>query len=119
MTEDEMEQKIDFDRLRDISREYGIKPRLEKLPRNVWGITYQSSRDRYYILIDKNLTRETQQKILCHELYHIMTDLHELDYYLGIDMHLHQIERDAEEVAKAAMETKYKEIEKEEAMVFA
>ena len=66
--------------------------KLHKFPCEIWGIVYKCSFGCYHIGINKNLTREMQEKVLKHEIVHIKRDCPQKPYLIGLDMQHDDIE---------------------------
>jgi hypothetical protein len=66
--------------------EHGIYSTLYSLNAGIWGFVYKSKYSEYLIVIDNHLCREMQKEVFCHEVEHIMYDMPEEGYIIGMDM---------------------------------
>lgn len=73
----------------------------------IYGFVYRSSFDNHYIIINKNLTKELQKEVFCHEVEHILFDFPIAPYIIGIDMQYSTIEKAADDFAKAVIAANY------------
>ncbi|MFW6030611.1 MAG: ImmA/IrrE family metallo-endopeptidase, partial [Halanaerobiales bacterium] len=85
----------------EIARNNNIYHTFLKLVSGVYGFVYRSSFDNYYIIINQNLTIELQKEVFCHEVAHIIYDLPDTGYIIGIDMQYESVEKKADLVAEA------------------
>ena len=82
------------------ARANNIYHQFVKIDTSIYGFVYLSSFGNYYIIINKNLTRELQKEVFLHEVEHIMYDMPVVGYIIGIDMQYSPIEKRADEFAK-------------------
>lgn len=82
------------------TRANNIFCRLERLDPCIYGFVYKSSFGNYFIIINKNLTKEMQKEVFAHELIHIIHDLPEQGYIIGVDMQYSIVEKEADDFAK-------------------
>jgi Zn-dependent peptidase ImmA (M78 family) len=66
----------------------------------IYGFVYLSSTHKYFIIINKNLTLELQKEVFMHEVEHIMYDMPEIGYFIGVDMQYSKMEKQADEFIK-------------------
>jgi len=66
----------------------------------VYGFVYLSSYANYFIIINQNLTLELQKEVYLHEVEHIMYDMPENGYVIGLDMQYNQMEKAANNFVK-------------------
>lgn len=66
----------------------------------VYGFVYLSSYTNYFIVINQNLTLELQKEVYLHEVEHIMYDMPEDGYVIGLDMQYSQMEKAANNFVK-------------------
>ncbi|MCK8826031.1 hypothetical protein [Fuchsiella alkaliacetigena] len=57
------DQYINFE---DWAKSNDIYSHLTKLIPEVWGFVYKSIYDNYFVIINKNLTRQMQQEVFMH-----------------------------------------------------
>lgn len=88
----------------ELARSNNIHHTFIKLVSEVYGFVYCSSWKNYYIVINKNLTQELQKEVFIHEVGHIMYDMPDVGYIIGIDMQHSNMENKADEFAKVAGE---------------
>ncbi|MCK8827702.1 ImmA/IrrE family metallo-endopeptidase [Natroniella acetigena] len=84
---------------------HDIYPRVTKLGPELWGYVFKSSYDSYLIAINKNLTLETQRRVLIHEVYHILKHSPTYTYMIGMDMQHSPIEEEADLLALQTLAT--------------
>ncbi|QTL96518.1 hypothetical protein GM661_00320 [Iocasia frigidifontis] len=90
--------------LQQIARSNNIFHRLYALKSGLWGFVYKSRFDSYIIIINKNLSTEMQKEVYLHEVEHILYDMPDVGYFIGLDMQYSTIENEADDFAKAVME---------------
>ena len=66
----------------------------------IYGFVYLSSTHKYFIIINKNLTLELQKEVFMHEAEHIMYDMPEIGYFIGVDMQYSQMEKKADQFVR-------------------
>lgn len=86
-------------------KENNIYHKFLKLREGLWGFVYLSSNHNYHIIIDKNLTKEMQKEVYCHEVEHIINDMPNKCYIIGIDMQYSDMEKNTDDSISAVMET--------------
>ena len=86
------------------ARSNNIYHTLISLVSEVYGFVYLSSFGYYYIIINENITKELQKEVFCHEVEHILYDMPNIPYIIGMDMQYSQIEKEADNFAQAVME---------------
>lgn len=79
---------------------YGIRVIIANISSKIYGFTYVSSKNNFYIILNGNVSYETQCKVLIHELAHILNDIPKQSYYIGLDMQYEYIEQEADRVAE-------------------
>ena len=87
------------------ARSNNIYHTLISLVSGVYGFVYLSSFGYYYIIINKNLSTEMQKEVYLHEVEHILYDMPNIPYIIGLDMQYSTIENEGDNFAKAAMES--------------
>lgn len=80
---------------------YNISVTVLDMPASLLGIVYVTRRLNYKILINNNINYECQQNVLAHELKHIIYDIPNIGYIIGMDMHRTALEQDADCVGEA------------------
>lgn len=91
---------------REWARENNIFHQFIKLESEIYGFVYRSSGGNYYILINKNLTRELQNEVFLHEVEHIVYDMPEVGYIIGLDMQYSPMEKQTNKWAQLVAENK-------------
>lgn len=71
-----------------------------RIGEGVTGFVYQSKRGRYHIFISEDLSPKAQKMVFLHELYHILNDLPNMGYIIGIDMQREEFELKADEFSR-------------------
>ncbi len=82
------------------ARSNNIYHQFIKLDSSIYGFVYKSTLGNYYIIINKNLTKELQKEVFLHEVEHIMYDMPNVGYIIGMDMQYSKIENNADKFAK-------------------
>ncbi|MFW6265032.1 MAG: hypothetical protein ACOC3B_02895, partial [Bacillota bacterium] len=82
------------------ARSNNIYHQFVKLASSIYGFVYRSTQGNYYIIINKNLTLELQKEVYLHEVEHIIYDMPDVGYIVGMDMQHCKIEKKANEFAK-------------------
>lgn len=85
----------------ELMRAYGIEITIANIPAKIYGFTYVSGQGNYHIILNGNISYETQCKVLIHELKHIINDIPKQSYYIGLDMQHEYIEKEANKVAES------------------
>lgn len=75
------------------ARENNIYHHFIKLEDYIYGFVLRSPFGNYFIIINKNLTLELQKEIYCHEVEHIIYDMPEESFRIGMDMQYTKLER--------------------------
>ncbi|WP_027339283.1 ImmA/IrrE family metallo-endopeptidase [Halonatronum saccharophilum] len=73
-----------------------IFSKITRLNPELWGFVYRSSNHNYYIIINKDLSHEIQQKVFIHEVKHIISDMPTKPYLIGLDMQHSGFEKKAD-----------------------
>lgn len=84
------------------ARDNNIYHQFINLESCIYGFTYRSRFGSYLIIINKNLTKELQKEVFLHEVEHILYDLPEQTYIIGVDMQYSALEKRADELARKA-----------------
>jgi len=95
--------KVIPEELFDTLRGKEIRIRIAKLEPEMLGMVYKSSRNNYYIVINKDITYELQQAVLIHEMRHIQRHMPENTYIIGLDMQHTKIEKEADSLQEVAV----------------
>lgn len=90
--------------LRAWAEQYNIYHKLVGFDEGIYGFVYLSGKGTYYVIIDKNLTIEMQKEVFCHEVKHIMYDLPQKSYIVGLDMQHTTIENETHNVTETLEE---------------
>ncbi len=86
------------------ARENNIFHQFVKLESEIYGFVYRSSGGNYYIIINKNLTRELQKEVFLHEVEHIIHDMPKEGYIIGLDMQYSPMEKQTNKRAQMIAE---------------
>lgn len=93
-----MDETIPF---HDVMNTYDIRTFIAfNLPGNILGFVYVSRRGHYHLILNGNVTYETQCKTFIHEIKHITYDMPKIGYIIGLDMQYAEIENEADMVAE-------------------
>ena len=87
----------------ELAHNYDIYPKITGLTPQLWGFVYKSSHGNYYIIINKNLSFELQQKIFIHEVKHIRDDMPKHPYFIGLNMQHLDFEKKADAFSNSIM----------------
>ena len=82
------------------ARENNIFHTFLPLSPEVYGFVYLSSTQKYFVIINDSLTSELQKEVFLHEVEHIVYDMPELGYVIGLNMQHSSIEKNADQFAK-------------------
>ncbi|TDO92295.1 hypothetical protein DFR79_106108 [Halanaerobium saccharolyticum] len=82
------------------ARENNIYQEFLSLSPRIYGFVYFSPFNNYYVIINKNITLELQKEVYLHEIEHILYDLPEVSYIVGVDMQHTEMENKADQFAK-------------------
>ena len=63
---------------------------------NIYGFVYLSRKGNYHIVLNGNISYETQCSTFVHELKHITTDMPTKGYFIGVDMQREPFELEAD-----------------------
>lgn len=88
---------------------FNISVKAEDLLSNILGFTYVSKHQNYYIIINNNINYLTQQKVLAHEIKHIVYDMPKSSSIIGIDQQNTCIELEADKFYKHFLKTERRE----------
>jgi hypothetical protein len=80
----------------EVMRAYDIYPHYADLEPDVAAFVYRSRKDRFYIIVNRHLSLETQKEVFFHELCHIIEDMPRVGYVLGLDMYREPLEMRAD-----------------------
>lgn len=81
----------------EVMNTFDIKTSIAfNLSSNIYGFVYASKKSKYHIVLNGNLSYETQCKTFVHEIKHIITDMPVAGYAIGIDMQHEPFEKIAE-----------------------
>ena len=77
----------------EVMNAYGINTAIAfNLPSCVYGFVYRSNRKGYLLVLNGNINYETQCRIFLHEISHIVNDMPNMGYIIGLDMQNEQFE---------------------------
>jgi Zn-dependent peptidase ImmA (M78 family) len=79
---------------------YDIQVSIANIDTCIYGFTYVSRQGNYYLILNSNISYETQCKVFIHELKHVLEDCPRQSYYIGMDMQYEYIEIKADRVAE-------------------
>lgn len=84
----------------EVMNAYNIKTTIAcNIPANILGFVYISRRNNYHLILNGITNYETQCKVFVHELKHIVYDMPNVGYMIGLDMQHTCMERDADEMS--------------------
>jgi len=84
----------------EIMNSFGIRVTIGNLPTTVAGFTYRSKKGYYHLILNANLSYETQCRTFMHEIKHIACDMPEMSYIVGLDMQRSSFEYEADKFAE-------------------
>ncbi len=83
----------------EIMNAFDIKTSIAfNLSSNTYGFVYASRKGKYHIVLNGNLSFETQCRTFAHELKHIISDMPKIGYFIGVDMQREYFEVQADEI---------------------
>lgn len=82
------------------ARDNDIYHKLVPLNPKIYGFVYYSSFQNYFIIINQNLNLELQKEVFCHEVEHIMNDMPETGYIIGLNMQYNKMEKGKHKTCK-------------------
>lgn len=83
------------------AKDNNIYSKLFPLNLELWGFVYKSKYGDYLIVINNHLTTEMQKEVFCHEVEHIIYDMPDQGYLIGLDMQHTELEKNADKFAKS------------------
>ena len=83
------------------AKDNNIYSKLYPLNHELWGFVYKSKNNEYLIVINNHLTTEMQKEVFCHEVEHILYDMPQQCYLIGLDMQHTTLEKKADKFAKS------------------
>lgn len=87
-----------------LAKNNNIYHAFQRLVSGLYGFVYYSSFGNYYIIINKDITIELQKVVFCHEVEHLIYDMPERGYIIGLDMQYNLRERRADKFANLVAE---------------
>lgn len=79
-----MDESISF---YEVMNAFDIKISIAfNLPQSVYGFVYYSNRKGYLLTLNGNINYETQCGVFLHEIKHIINDMPNIGYIIGLDM---------------------------------
>lgn len=89
----------------EVMNAFGIRTHIVfNLPSTVLGFTYVSRRGNYHLLLNGNVNYITQVKTFLHEIQHILNDMPQYSYIIGLNMEHLELENEAEEISEKILE---------------
>lgn len=71
----------------EVMNTFNIKTSIAfNLSSNIYGFVYASRKSKYHIVLNGNLSFETQCRTFAHEINHIVNDMPSFGYIIGLDM---------------------------------
>lgn len=71
----------------EVMNAYNIKTTIAcNIPSSVLGFVYLSRRNNYHLILNGNVNYETQCHTFVHEVKHIVYDMPNMGYIIGLDM---------------------------------
>ncbi|MFW6047318.1 MAG: ImmA/IrrE family metallo-endopeptidase [Candidatus Woesearchaeota archaeon] len=86
--------------------EKNVRYGYHKFPPKIKGLVYFSGK-RYYIVLNKNITKKSQVLTLYHEIKHILYDLKTGQTLININGQWKRIEKEADSFAENIMKKFY------------
>lgn len=90
------------DKIRELLKTKMLMYHIVPLGYGIAGFVYRSRLDRYHIFISSSLNEETQRRVFFHEAWHIIVDMPQMPFVVGIDMQGERFEAEAEAFAALA-----------------
>lgn len=86
----------------DILNNYNIKLTITHgLSSLVYGFVYLSRLGSYHLIINGNMNYMAQKRTFIHEIKHIISDMPQIGYIIGIDMKHTPLEIEADKIAES------------------
>ncbi|OGO77630.1 MAG: hypothetical protein A2Y23_11790 [Clostridiales bacterium GWB2_37_7] len=71
----------------DVMNAYGIKTSIAfNLPAAIYGFVYKGIKGNYLLVLNGNINYKTQCEVFLHEIKHIISDMPNIGYIIGLDM---------------------------------
>lgn len=86
------------------ANESNIFSKITRLNPELWGFVYRSTNHNYYIIINKDLSHETQKQVFIHEVKHIISDIPKRPYLIGLNMQHSDFEKEADLFAQKSID---------------
>ncbi|AEM79784.1 hypothetical protein [Thermoanaerobacter wiegelii] len=85
----------------EVMNAFGIRTHIVfNLPASVLGFTYVSRRGNYHLLLNGNVNYRAQVKTFLHEVQHILNDMPQYSYIIGLNMEHLKMEDTADEISE-------------------
>lgn len=82
----------------EVMNAFDIKTSIAfNLPSGIHGFVYVSKRENYHIILNGNIGYEAQCRTFAHEVKHIIKDLPQVSYIIGLDMQHIEMELEAKQ----------------------
>lgn len=85
----------------EVMNTYNIRTVIADLPPEVYAFVYVSRRGNCHLVMNGAINAETQFRVFCHEVAHIVMDLPQKGYVVGLDMQRTEMEEMADWFAGA------------------
>lgn len=86
--------------IRELIRTKTLMYHIVPLGHGLAGFVYRSRRGRYHIFISSGLNQEAQRRVFFHEAWHVIVDMPQQPFVVGVDMQGTRCEIAAETFAK-------------------
>ncbi|MBB6218223.1 Zn-dependent peptidase ImmA (M78 family) [Anaerosolibacter carboniphilus] len=84
----------------DVMNAFNIKTTIAfNMSSKIHGFVYVSKKGNYHIILNGNISYETQCHTFLHEINHILRDLPQMNYIIGLDMQHERFEMEADKLA--------------------
>ncbi|PRX21697.1 uncharacterized protein DUF955 [Orenia metallireducens] len=103
LSNDKAELRKFLNKIHKWAEEQGIFIRQSYLGSELNGFVYRSNYGTYLIIVNKNISLELQREVLLHEIEHILYDMPEKSYTIGLDMQHSPLEKKADLFSIQAM----------------
>lgn len=86
----------------DILNNYNIKLTIvHELSSLIYGFVYLSRLGSYHLIINGNINYMAQKRTFIHEIKHIISDMPQIGYIIGIDMQRTKLEAETDKIAES------------------
>ncbi len=82
--------------LTEAMRAFNIHNHEEPLGGDVAAFVYRSRKDHFHVFVNSALSPDTRKEVFFHELYHIIEEMPQAGYVIGLNRVRYRVERNAD-----------------------